>query len=53
MWFVYEQTQTQCLLSQGFNRYQVVAHRQYKKAGSSSNPIGIYSLADGIVRATH
>lgn len=55
MWFGYEQTQAQCLLFQGFNRYQVVAHPcllgpwQYKKAEAAA----ISSLADGIVRATH
>lgn len=41
MWFGYEQTQAQCLLFQGFNRYQVVAHPgpwQYKKAETAAIP---------------
>lgn len=45
MWFGYEQTQAQCLLFQGFNRYQVVAHPcllgpwQYKKAEAAAIPL--------------
>lgn len=59
VWFVYEQTQAQCLLSQGLLVIPIsmtipcLGPCQYKKAGSNSNPIDIYSLADGIVRTTH
>lgn len=62
LWFVSGQTQAQCLLSQGFNRNQVVGHpvsgavlclgtSQYKQAGG--NPTDISSWADVILRAIH